>query len=137
MTSLTDTKSIAEVVRGRMDSKIAELLPDELFEKLLESSVEDLMHVPKKRYDSDPQPISKFQKIILDIMEQKIKEKVLEAFSTEGWQHKFDKSGELAASDIVKQLVSDYAALTFQSMVAAVAQHQVHQVVSDLRNGLR
>ena len=88
--ALADPKALSDVIRERLDAKITELMPDEVFDKMFEAAVRRMVTTPPKRYHHDPTPFAPLEQIIYDALSERLNQKVKGIFESGEWMKRFD-----------------------------------------------
>ena len=106
----TDVKSLTEIVKERLGSKVVEVLPDEVFDKMLEAAVRDLITAPAKKAHYDEQPKPPLQKLIYDQILAQMNERIKAELSKPEWQAVFNEKIGGHVSEGVEKYINEHAA---------------------------
>jgi hypothetical protein len=129
----TDVKSTAEIIKERLGGKIAEFLPDEVFDGILEAAIRDLLRVPEKRYSTDPQPCSKLQTMISDEIKAQVSVKIKECVSGPEWQTKFNTISNSYFSEKIEEVIKKNAAQILAETLSNGIGSQLQFMIDQLR----
>jgi len=135
MTAITtDVKSLSETIKDRMEGKIGEFMPDEVFDKLLEAAVSDLVTPKKDQYNRGQNKPSRIQEMIAGAIEDHLKVKIDKELSSDKWERKFDQSGSHITGEVVEKLIKKHSVDMFQSVMENMVTVAVDYAMVNLQN---
>lgn len=138
MNNLADPKTLQEIVKDRMDGKIAEFLPDELFDAMLKQGIENLTratHAHRSPFEPNGSPVSFLQKLIDDELLAYAKSKVKDALdkaSEDGRLKAFDPKPD----DIINRAIELNRAGLIEQFFITMMSQSVQGSVQHMRNEL-
>lgn len=107
-TELADPKALSDVIKERLNAKVAEFLPDEVFDKLLEAAVADLVK-PRQTRNSYEDKTPKLQVMIREEIEAQLNARIKEVLSGDEWTSKWDQDLGANVAEGVENFIRDHA----------------------------
>lgn len=125
-TEVADPKALSDVIRERMDAKITELMPDEVFDKMFEAAVRRLVTPPPKEYAHEKAKPAPLETMIYDALAERMNEKIKELFETSEWR---ERTGSVMQgvnlNGAIEKVIAEHAASIFAKMVTSGVQMDI------------
>lgn len=132
--ALDAVKTTQEVVRDRLMGQVAGLIPDEVFQQMIDGAVTHMLTPPPKDYAGDKPKVSPLQQMIRDEMRDQMAGRIKTFFADEKWQTAFDHQAEVGISPAVDELIEKHAATLMQTFVKQMMSGIIEQAVMAVRH---
>ena len=125
-----DAGSFRERVEEKIKAEFMELLPDEMFRAMVQETIDRFTRPkPVKDYNGrvtrhDP---SEFERIVLEVYEERLREAVKAELASEKWVGHWD-NGRQQASEAVSDLIVEHSGEILAGMLGSAIQEVVQQL---------
>jgi hypothetical protein len=132
-TDIADPKALSEVIRERMDTKIVEFMPDEVFDKMFQAAVADLTQSKvKEEYGRRQAQEPLLQKMIRDALAERLNNRIKELLSSDEWSKHFARTANgTYLSDGINKAIEKNAHTILANMLRDGIGVQIESAVSD------
>lgn len=145
-TPSTDVKSVQEVVKDRLQGSVANLIPDEVWDKMVAQAVTALIEPPKKEYHHSEQQPSKLVQMISKELESIAAKSIAKALADDKWKVSPEGLGDQVVGDYIstlcqkhaKEMMDGYFQMMTERMVGGAVMHlqaSVNSINHAMQNG--
>jgi len=129
----TDVKSVAQVVKERLEGQVASFIPEEVFNKMIDTAVSNLL--TKQPVNSSHNAKLKVPLVVMieDEIRSNVNERIKQVMSEDQWQMKFDTVAQSASCDAISTIIEKHAHQIMVKFIERATSDAVSLMVNSAR----
>lgn len=129
---LSPLQSVQDSIRDRIKAEFVNLIPDEMWTKMVSEVVENFQSKKDNRgYDQEP-PV---KKMIREAIEAQAKDKIAEALS-QVMAGTWDNFGQQVVGDAMQELIAKHFDVILKEVQSGMVSFTIMQTVNHMRNSI-
>lgn len=126
-------QAIQDKIKSRIQNDFVDLIPDEMWDRMVEKAIEDFTKASVDRSGNTTKPV--FQQMIETALREQAVEAIKVALSRvdSGW----GSYGDRVVGEAMQKLIDEHFDLILKSVQAGMVQQAVFQATAHMRNALQ
>ena len=130
-----DPAQLMQGVKDRIKSTFVSLIPDEQWEQMVKTEVDNFFKGKELGYQGNRVYASDFQVLVRNMVNQEAKDRLVAYMSGTDFQEIWQANGQPIASEAVRKLVVENSGAILTNFYSGIVSSMMHTFAANIRNG--